>query len=782
MLIYETEGFLEVESEEIKQLCRSTAAVPFGDTGSEAYEVQVALCDYLDNSESRCRVAFHVKTLKRSLIFAVKGTEKQSSWQYGQELLVRLGFQLEDINLKLSPAMQEVVLRDVPGLLSPAEARKQRTEKELLLTELQNTYDKAPDSVQGRRAALKLSAVKLLNDRSEELRLFLELILSQDESARADLEVFADQLEDLAAKLEAAEARAEDERKQREMSESITLAAEKRIQELEGILVDVETKSAEALKQKRKAVQLRKRIKELGAELKSAEIEAEKEREKQEQFIADLKAAHEQITLLEDGLTEAESSFASTKDQWAEEQTEKLRLGECFKEAELCIKALNKELENSQKKASLCDEAVKSSEDVQAQLAEVQQELKAALDLNEEREEALAVAARQSEELAKRLLEAEKTGRDKASNKEQEMITLAEKKEQLTRELKDLRDEYKQECSLRKRMEKDTAKDDKRIRELEDTVAELTQQASVLTKVGGGAETGTEKDSEEVAREVTSLKSELQEQEQRLKGEQQSQEELETELHETHKLIDSLEKMIRETETFQAEKPSPATLAESESRKMQELTEKLNSAEKQLELERVEHKKLAKAVTLAEKKFVDQEKRAAEQEKKLAQAQVERKGRKIPEAAVDEGPVIKKRVKSSKPLPHELRVAPRKGAIFHPDWDLEGLPCQSSEQIFKAWETVSNVQISLEGYPSQYCTAFMVVLRLEKQKKLYMLYRLKKDKHTLVCVPAKTLKDEASLKRAIKEGLKFLKLSGFEMEEMAIENIESTLSGYFQGA
>lgn len=783
MLIYETEGFLEVESEEIKQLCRSKAAVPFGDTGSEAYEVQVALCDYLDNSESRCCVAFHVKTLKRSLIFSVKGSEKQSSWQCGQELLIRLGFQLEDINLKLSPAMQEVVLRDVPGLLSPTEARKQRTEKELLLTELQNTYDKAPDSVQGRRAALKLSAVKLLNDRSEELRLFLELMLSQDESSRADLEVFTDQLEGLTAKIEAAEGRAEVGRKQREMSESITLAAEKRIQELEEILVDVETKSAEALKQKRKAVQLRKRIKELGAELESAKVETEKEREKQEQPIADVKVANEQITLLEDSLTEAESSLASTKAQWEEEQAEKARLSECFKEAELRIKALDKELEDSEKKANLCDGAVKSSEDIQAQLAEVQKELKAAFGLNEEREEALAVAARQSEELGKRLQEAENTGRDKASNKEQELITLAEKKEQLTRELKDLRDEYKKECSLRKRLEKDSSKDDKRIQELEDTIAELTQQASELTKVGVGVETEeeTEKGGEEVAQEATSLKIELQEQEQRLKEEQQSREGLETELHETQKLIDSLEKMVKETEQSPAEKPSSEASAESDSQKVQELMEKLKSAENQLEQERVEHKKLAKAVTVAEKKLVDQEKRGAEQEKKLAQAQVEHKDRKIPEAVVNEEPVIQKRVKSAKPLPHELRTAPRKGAFFHPDWDLEGLPCQSSEQVFKAWETVFNVQISLEGYSSQYCMAFMVVLRLGKQKKLYMLYRLKKDKHTLVCVPAKTLKDEASLKKAIKEGLKFLKMSGFEMEEMASENIDSTLGGYFLG-
>ena len=75
--------------------------------------------------------------------------------------------------------------------------------------------------------------------------------------------------------------------------------------------------------------------------------------------------------------------------------------------------------------------------------------------------------------------------------------------------------------------------------------------------------------------------------------------------------------------------------------------------------------------------------------------------------------------------------------------------------------------------------AFLVVLRVKKQKKLYLLYRLKLSKHTLVCVPAKVLKDEASLKKAIKEALNFLKVSGFEMDEMAVENIDSTLKTYF---
>jgi hypothetical protein len=74
--------------------------------------------------------------------------------------------------------------------------------------------------------------------------------------------------------------------------------------------------------------------------------------------------------------------------------------------------------------------------------------------------------------------------------------------------------------------------------------------------------------------------------------------------------------------------------------------------------------------------------------------------------------------------------------------------------------------------------AFMVVLKQGKQKKLYLLYRLKKNKHTLICIPAKRPKDEASLQKAIKEGLDFLRKSGFEMDEMSADYIESTLGAY----
>jgi len=76
--------------------------------------------------------------------------------------------------------------------------------------------------------------------------------------------------------------------------------------------------------------------------------------------------------------------------------------------------------------------------------------------------------------------------------------------------------------------------------------------------------------------------------------------------------------------------------------------------------------------------------------------------------------------------------------------------------------------------------AFLVVLQLEKEKSLYMLYRLRQTKHTLVCVPANIPADEKSLRKILDEGLKFLERSGFDMEEMTAENIDSTLTNYLQ--
>ncbi len=762
MLIYETEGYLEVEAQHIQQLCRSTVAVTLDETERESTALHAVLCEYLDHSETRCRVAFYSKTLKRAFVFAVKGSARHSPWQCGQDTLAQLGFQFEDVNLKLSPAMLEVVLRDVPGLLTPAEARKQRTEKSSLLAEFQRVYDEAPGSALGKKAALKLSAEKRLNVQSEELRHFMEELFLSKENASAEFEALVSQMKDLTSRLESAEALAETERNQREMSESITSAAEKRIQELEEVLVEVETTSSKTLKQKQKNVQLQTRIKQLGSELAAAEVEMEKEREKHIQFVTDVNAALERTSYLEKELKEAEASIESINAQLVEEHAEKSRLIESLQEAELCIKALDAGLKNAEKKIAQRDESAKVSENVQAQLTDVQQKLQGSLDRCRALEERLATANEQNERLTENLQIAEKTVCDKTRD-EAQVNAQTEVNKQLARELKELRDEYDRERTIRKRLEKGAVEEGKRIQELEASLAKVAKDASETPSVDKHSEGGD--------RKLTSLQVELQELNQRFKAEQKSREGLESEVDEAHQVIDSLEKMIREVEGAAMRQRPHVTSQENERKKIQELEKKLSTVENQLEYERVEQKKLVKAVVVAENKL-------AEQEEMLEEGQAERLEKTVRDVAGAEI-VTQNQQKPAKMLPHDLRPAPKKSALFRPDWDLEGLPCQSSNQVFKAWEAVFNVQTSLEGYPSQYCMAFMVVLRMEKKKKLYILYRLKLNKHTLVCVPVKAPKDEASLKNSIKEGLNFLKMTGFEMDKMTDENIDSTLKTYF---
>lgn len=812
MLLYEHEGFIEAEAKEIQQLCRSTFAVSFGSDAQDKYELQASLCDYLDEDEKRCRVAFYAKSLKKALIFTVAGTDKKALWKYGQEALIDLGFQLENVNLKLSPAMLEVVLRDVPGIASPAEAHRQRTERQRILADLQATCDEKPESLQGKRAALKLSTEKRIQDRSGALRELLEDLFSPQKSADNEKTTLLAQIKDLTARLEEAETAAESARSQKELSEAITSAAEKRIQELEELLVDVETQSSDVLKQKRKLVALNDRIKSLDADLTSARDALAEEQEKQKQFVDDVKSANEQIVALQNDLKESEDLREEAFAQLGEQESEATQLDKSCREAELRIKALDLELKTAEQRADGFSEAVKLSDELQFQLDKAEEQLNETIALKDSLKEELAIAVEKQETLQKSLEEAESLGQANAAKHvelqeledlyaalgqeneglKEELSLALEKHDGLQKSLEEakslsqahaaesadlqetegryaelvkmnesLRQEFDQELSVRKRLERGASENDRRISELEQSLKRAESAAEELKSRSGGAEPES---SAALDQEVKALTL-------RVDQEKAAREALDNELQEAHKIIDSLEKMVRETEASGLEVSSREASARQDDDRVQELEERLRSLEDQLQGETLAKKTLAKELATVEKKL-------AEQEASLAEASTVEKGRGVVEtAAPGEN---EKMSKSSKPLPHEVRPAPKKGAFFRPDWDLQGLPCSSTGQVFKAWETVFNVQIAIEGYPSQYCMAFMVVLKQGKQKNLYLLYRLKQNKHTLICIPANRPKNEDSLQKAIKKGLDFLRKSGFEMDEMTAEHIKSTLGTYCQ--
>jgi chromosome segregation ATPase len=407
MLLYEHEGFIESEANEIQQLCRSTFAVSFGDPDQNKYELHATLCDYQDQDERRCRIAFYAKSLKRALVFTVAGTEKSSLWPYGQEVLLELGYQLEDVNLKLSPAMLEVVLRDVPGVASPAEAHLQRSEHQRLLAELQTTCDEYPESAKGKRAALKLSTEKRLQERSVDLRELLEDLFSPQEKADDETATLLAQIKDLTARFKEAETAAGSERSQKEFNEAITSAAEKRIQELEELLVYVETRSSDVLKQKRKVVELNRRIKGLDAELVAARDALVEERDKQKQFVDDVKSANEQIAALQRALRESEDLREEAFAQLGEQESEAAELDKSYRDAELRIKVLDKELKIAGQRVDGFDEAARLAEELQVQFDKAEEQLNSTTKLNESLEEELSAAVEKCDSLQKSLQEAE---------------------------------------------------------------------------------------------------------------------------------------------------------------------------------------------------------------------------------------------------------------------------------------------------------------------------------------------------------------------------------------
>ncbi len=754
MLIFDHEGLLEVEAQAIKQLCRSKGPVIVGDPEREAFEIHSALCNYLDNSTQRCLIAFHAKALKRTLVYTVSGSDAEAIWQNGQEILAQLGFHLEDVNLKLSPAMQEVVLRDLPGLATPGEARKQRQDRARLLADLQATHDKAPDSAAGKKAANRLRGETRQDERVLELRQFLEELLEPAEAAAADLRALRDQVHELAERAAAAEALGEAERRQREICESITSAAEKRIQELEASLVEMETLSAKALKQKRNNAQLQKQVKELSGTLESVQQEAATALAERQQLVSDSNVAHERTAGLEAELQEASRSLETAQAQLAEEQAEKARLDEDLKAAELRIEVLDKELADTRDQAGRQDDVVEATEDARTQLDEVRQALHETLGRNEELERELAAAVEQGETL----------DRDSSGLADQ-VADLTERNLQLTSDLTKARDEYDQECQLRRHLEESTAQNEKRIKALKKSLARAVEDAEErIAEAAGPPET---------AAEIEALAAELHRQAELLDLERQAQEKLETALHLAREQIDALEEALRQAAARESSAQATAASGKSE---LQALQEQLQSAVERLERERAEQGRLARALAEAEQQLA--ERKSAE-----SPSQAESRERHAAEPVAEAEPAVEPRQKAaSRPLPHELRPAPKKGALFHPDWDLPGLPCASTKQVYKAWESAFNVQISLEGYPSQYCMVYLVALDLAGQKKLYLLYRLKKTKHTLVSVPTSMPSDETSLQKTIAEGLNFLKKSGFEMEEIAAENIASALKSYFQEA
>lgn len=386
-------------------------------------------------------------------------------------------------------------------------------------------------------------------------------------------------------------------------------------------------------------------------------------------------------------------------------------------------------------------------DELSAELEQLRTRGEEAVETRKRLENELEVAEKRIETLVQKLKEARQAAADAA---EESQRALRRQMDALQQECDDARADLETERSIRKRLERGAAADEKRLGELEKALAGKP--------VAGAA---AERDGKEVAK----LRDELAAASAAISEERQLREQVEADLNGSRDLVHMLEGKLQKAQGEVREASTGKATAE----EVAVLAEKLKAAEERADQAQRDSQQQAAAYAVAERRI------AGLEEALKVQASI--KPALITEASPAGG-----KPAADKALPHELRPAPKPGVLFRPDWDLEGLPCKSADQVLQAWESVSNVQLSLEGYPSQYSAAFLVVIKQGKLKQLYILFNLKMTKHILVCVPSKPPTDEAGMNKTIGEALKYLQMSGFELDKIKPTDIDHQLGYYFLGA
>jgi hypothetical protein len=104
------------------------------------------------------------------------------------------------------------------------------------------------------------------------------------------------------------------------------------------------------------------------------------------------------------------------------------------------------------------------------------------------------------------------------------------------------------------------------------------------------------------------------------------------------------------------------------------------------------------------------------------------------------------------------------GAFFQVDWDLADIAYESADDVLEVHQSISMTQLSLEGFPNQYCTAYIVALKKGKGRQVYVAFRLATSNRVLVYVPSSPPRNQDAYGRTMNEANKFLRVTGIETE------------------
>jgi hypothetical protein len=108
------------------------------------------------------------------------------------------------------------------------------------------------------------------------------------------------------------------------------------------------------------------------------------------------------------------------------------------------------------------------------------------------------------------------------------------------------------------------------------------------------------------------------------------------------------------------------------------------------------------------------------------------------------------------------------GAFFQVDWDLAEIVYDTSADVLEVQQSVNMTQLSLEGFPNQYCTAYIVALKKRTGRQVHVAFRLATSDRVLVYSPPKPPHDQETYAKAMQEAERFLRVTGIETERLPL--------------
>jgi hypothetical protein len=197
-------------------------------------------------------------------------------------------------------------------------------------------------------------------------------------------------------------------------------------------------------------------------------------------------------------------------------------------------------------------------------------------------------------------------------------------------------------------------------------------------------------------------------------------------------------------------------------RRTAELAEVARQAAKRAEAERRERERLELEKAGFERRLLERSeeplpgKRGAVERGRQPTALPSLGGRFNSDSSAKEGQVAPPPKPSSRPS--------NSGAFFQVDWDLADIAYESADDVLEVHQSISMTQLSLEGFPNQYCAAYIVALKKGKGRQVYVAFRLATSNRVLVYVPSSPPRNQDAYGRTMNEANKFLRVTGIETE------------------